>query len=114
MCVCVCVCVYNVCVYNVCVYNVCRCMCMRVMFTVSQWWLSLATTDCAAEVVGDCNFFEPRSHIGEGARIPSLCVVGCGCCVLGGEELPPNTVVFGGAQTRYIQSKQVQVSSTKS
>lgn len=62
-------------------------------------------------MVGDYNLFEPRSRLGEGARISSFCVVGCGCSVLEREELPQNTVVFGAGQTRYVQSKQVQVST---
>ena len=62
-------------------------------------------------MVGDYNLFEPRSRVGEGARISSFCVVGCGCCILAGEELPQSTVVYGAGQTRYIQSKQVQVSN---
>ena len=60
-------------------------------------------------MVGDNNMFEPRSHVGEGAKISSSCVVGSCCSVQPGEELPEGTVVFGAGQTRYIQSKPVLV-----
>lgn len=63
---------------------------------------------CTVEAlkVGEKNIFESKSYVASNVTVTSGCVIGAGCCLIGEEILPENTVIFGNnSQQREAMEK---------